>query len=397
MVQQLPETNILDSLLKSKPALFGSVMDAKDLLNVQVIYTRIDRDASNVPSFTDYTFNLDDQRYFYPASTVKMPVAFLALERLNEMKVPGVDMHTSMITDSNFSGQKHVFTHATSEDARPTIEQYIREIFLVSDNDAFNRLYEFLGQGYINERIHKKGYSDVEILHRLNIFLSEEENRHTNAVAFYDTAGKVIYQQPEKYNTARYNKRNNTMGNGFFKGATLVNEPFSFSGKNRFYLRDLHRVLRSIIFPESVAEKQRFNLTEEDYLFLYKSMSTYQRESRYPNYDTADHWDAYVKFLMYGSQKGTLPQSIRIFNKVGDAYGFLTDVAYVVDFENNVEFMLSATILCNKDGIFNDDKYDYDEIGFPFMKNLGQAVYEYERLRKKKYLSDLSRFKFKYD
>jgi len=31
-----------------------------------------------------------------------------------------------------------------------------------------------------------------------------------------------------------------------------------------------------------------------------------------------------------------------VFNKPGWTYGFLTDVAYVVDFKNKVEFMLSA-------------------------------------------------------
>jgi hypothetical protein len=38
--------------------------------------------------------------------------------------------------------------------------------------------------------------------------------------------------------------------------------------------------------------------------------------------------------------------------------------------------MLAATILCNRDGIFNDDKYDYDQTGFPFLAKLGKAMLE---------------------
>jgi hypothetical protein len=38
-------------------------------------------------------------------------------------------------------------------------------------------------------------------------------------------------------------------------------------------------------------------------------------------------------------------------------------------------------IYCNKDGILNDDNYDYDELGFPFMKFLGQEIYKYELKR----------------
>ena len=87
---------------------------------------------------------------------------------------------------------------------------------------------------------------------------------------------------------------------------------------------------------------------------------------------------------------------IRIFNKEGDAYGFLNDVAYVVDFTNNIEFMLSATIYCNSDGIFNDDHYDYETVGYPFLKHLGQAVYDYELHRDRKHKPNLSYLQFDY-
>ena len=93
----------------------------------------------------------------------------------------------------------------------------------------------------------------------------------------------------------------------------------------------------------------------------------------------------------------TSPRISRIFNKEGDAYGFLTDIAYIVDFKNNVEFMLSATIYCNQDGILNDDKYDYETIGLPFMKNLGRLIYDYELKRERLVKPDLSTFKLVYD
>ena len=75
----------------------------------------------------------------------------------------------------------------------------------------------------------------------------------------------------------------------------------------------------------------------------------------------------------------------------------LIDVAYFVDFDKNIEFFLSASIYCNSDEILNDDKYDYDAIGFPFMKNLGKIIYEEEVNRKRKIVPDLSGLKFVYD
>jgi hypothetical protein len=100
---------------------------------------------------------------------------------------------------------------------------------------------------------------------------------------------------------------------------------------------------------------------------------------------------------LYGAQKGKLPTNIRIFNKIGDAYGHMLDVAYVVDFEKKIEFFLSAEIYCNTDGVMNDDKYDYETIGYPFMKNIGKVIYDYESQRKKNHLPDLTTFKMHYD
>ena len=154
--------------------------------------------------------------------------------------------------------------------------------------------------------------------------------------------------------------------------------------------------MRSIIFPEAMPKAKQFNLTKDDYSFLRKYISMAPSESNFPYYDSADYWDNYAKFLFYGSEKKPREPNIRIFNKIGDAYGFLIDGMYFVDFKNNVEFQLSATIYCNSDGIFNDDKYDYDTIGYPFMKHLGQAIYQYELSRQRKFIPDLSEFKIDY-
>jgi hypothetical protein len=125
-------------------------------------------------------------------------------------------------------------------------------------------------------------------------------------------------------------------------------------------------------------------------------MSQFPAESVYPSYDSS-YQDAYVKFILYGAEKGALPKNVRIFNKPGDAYGQMIDVAYVVDFKNKIEFFVSAAIYCNRDGILNDDQYDYDTIGLPFMKNIGKTLYEYELKRKKNILPDLSSLIFRYD
>lgn len=382
-------------LLKQHPEYFQAVLANADH-KVQIIYSKIDRRKNGKPQFTDQYFNVSDSSYFYPASTVKLPVAILALQKLNELKIAGLNKNSTMITEAEYSGQSEVYNDPTSPDGRPTIEHYIKKILLVSDNDAFNRLYEFLGQEYINNTLHKMGYKEVQIIHRLDISLSEDENRHTNPVRFFDTSGKLIYQKPIEASQLVYAWRNTKMGAGFYRGGELINEPFDFSKKNRMSLTTLHNIVRSIIFPDAVPGKQRFKLKKEDYDFLRKYMSMTPLESKFPFYDNENYRDNSVKYLFYGAEKTAPKDGIRIFNKVGKAYGFLIDANYFADFENNVEFMLGAVIHCNSDGIFNDDKYDYDDVGLPFMKHLGQVIYDHELKRIKKVTPVLSKFRYNY-
>ena len=387
--------SVMKNLLEQLPPKFDSILKMKDY-QVQILYTQIDRGKNGIAKLTDHSYNLDSQVYFYPASTVKLPVAILALQKLNELNIPGLNKNTTMITEADYEGQSPVYNDTSSLDGRPTIEHYIKKILLVSDNDAFNRLYEFLGQEYINNNLHKLGYKDVEIIHRLDISMTEDQNRHTNSVKFFDSNNELIYEKPATNSQYVYAERNTKMGKGYYKDGQLINEPFDFSKKNRMSLSSLHAILISIITPERVHAESRFNLTKDDYNFLHKYMSMMPRESAYPSYDSVNYRDTYVKFLFYGSEKISAIPEIRIFNKVGDAYGFLIDASYFVDFKNKVEFFLSTVIHCNRDEIFNDNKYDYDSIGFPFMKNLGRVIYEYELKRKKEVLPDLSSFIFDY-
>ena len=59
--------------------------------------------------------------------------------------------------------------------------------------------------------------------------------------------------------------------------------------------------------------------------------------------------------------------------------------------------MLTATIYVNKDGILNDDKYEYESIGHPFLYQLGQTMYQYELTRHRPHRPDLNAFIIPYE
>lgn len=385
----------LDSLLRSQASpLLLRVLDHPDSFHYQLIYTRIDRDKHNRPHFHNYYLHVNALDYFNPASTVKMPLAFLALEKMDSLKRYGVDRDTPMLTDSAFSGQTTAWTDTSSADGLPSIAQYIRKIFLVSDNDAYNRLYEFLGQETINRRLHAMGYSGIRITRRFTP-LSEDENRHTNPIRFVDRAGKPLYEQPPAYSHFTFDfSRPVFYGNAYYDWHdSLIHAPMDFTRHNNFPLADAQQMLQSVLFPASVRADRRFRLSPDDYRFLYRYMSMFPRESDHPRYDTTEYFDGYTKFFLFHAGRTPIPSYIRVFNKPGWSYGFLTDIAYIADFKNKLEFMLTGTIYTNSDGVLNDDKYDYEEIGYPFFKEIGQIVYRYELARTRQNRPDLREFR----
>ncbi len=408
-----PKTNLgksdklLLDLLHSRPELFQKTLTAKaadgsPTYDVQIIYTQINRDATNRPAFKTYRYQVDKDRYFYPASTVKLPAVLLALEKLKSL---GIDRKAVMLTDSAYARQTTVRTDKTAENGLPSVDLYARKIFVVSDNDAFNRLYELIGQCAFNDQLAAKGYANTRIVHRLSIPLTADQNAHTNPVRFVDATGTLLKSLPPQYcdHTPKAPApillgTGYMVGSNYYRGDSLVKKPFDFTAKNAFPLEEQQSMLRALLFPETEPGKQRFNITPDDYRFVYQYMSQLPRETRYPNYRTdTSLYDSYGKFLLAGDDKSPMSKSIRIFNKIGDAYGYMIDNAYIVDFDKGIEFMLSAVISCNSDGIFNDEKYDYETVGFPFMGNLGRLIYDYESTRKKSRLPDLSQFKLNYD
>ena len=384
----------LEKFLESQAFRFGQAIENPDYYRVQVIYTQINRDENNQPEFATFEYRVSQDEYFYPASTVKLPTALLALEKINDLNRAGLNRNTPMITGASGPTQTSVVSDESSQSGLPSVAHYIRKILLVSDNDAFNRLYEFLGQQPLNEAMHAKGYRDSRIMHRLETALSLEENGHTNPVVFIEE-DSVVYSQQAQTSTRNFTASAPILlGQAEVVGEDLLQRPKDFAEKNAYPLREQHDVIKALMFPESVDFSARFDLVEDDYQFVYEYMSMYPGESDITDYDDAARYPpGYVKFLMYGGEATEIPSGIRIFNKVGDAYGFLTDAAYIVDFDNGIEFLLAATVYTNANETFNDNLYEYEEIGMPFLRELGMAIYELELQRARPRRPDLSRFR----
>ncbi|MBI2271791.1 MAG: serine hydrolase [Bacteroidetes bacterium] len=401
--QQVPgisknDTGLVYGILKSNPAYFKEILNNPAGYGVQVIYTQIDRDSLNIPSLKRYYYGPVNREFFYPASLVKLPCSLLAIEKINSLNDKGLTLNTVMLTDSTNACQKKVYIDPTAVNDKPSVANYLKRMLLVSDNEAYNRIYEFLGQEYIHNTLNSKGYSSTRILNRFDADCSLELNRFTNRVSFFDSTGKLLYIKDAQENKMKYDPPLGQVkkGRGYLdRNDKYVNGPKDFTYSNYLSLSDVNEMLQSVIFPGSVNEKKRFELTESDRMLLLKNMSMYPRESAGPLYNKEKYFDSFKKYFIYGRNNKSRVSSdtLRIFNVVGQSYGYLSDCAYIVDYKNKIEFMLSAVIYVNKDGVINDNKYEYKEIGFPFLLDLSKAIYTFEKGRMRQYEPRLDELK----
>ena len=388
----------LDSLIHHRLAKHSKILTNPKKYKIQIIYTQITRDKNNQPGFKNYYWNVDSNRFFYPASLVKLPLSIMALEKINKLKNYGIDKNSRFITDSACSCQKKVFKDTTSESGFPSIAHYIKKMFLVSDNYSFARTYEFLGCDYIHQTLEKWNFPNIRMVNRLDGSCKADTTKITSPVCFLSEKGDTLYRQPLTFFTyskphplgvAKAGKAHtNESGKRIYK-------PKNFSEHNFMSLSNCHEILKRLVFYNYMDSKNKYSITPDDWQFLMKYLGLYPRESLYPAYNTKEYYDSFKKFIYYGSSSPTIPSdSIRVFNIVGRAYGFLSDCAYVADLKNNIEFMVSITLYVNERDIIGTGKYEYDKLGLPFMKDLGNALYDFEKNRSVKYKANLSEFNF---
>jgi len=84
---------LIESLMRDSGK-FEQILRDPGKYKLQIIYTQIDRNPDNSPSFTTHKFRVNPHEYFYPASTVKLPMAALALEKINKLSIPGLTSTT---------------------------------------------------------------------------------------------------------------------------------------------------------------------------------------------------------------------------------------------------------------------------------------------------------------
>ena len=164
----------IKSALNSTNEKIVRVMENKNIHDIQIKLTVI-KEKKSKKRLKTYNYQIANNNYFYPASTVKLPISIFAIEKLNENPIINLDTKFKIENDS-------VIT---------TIRDEINEIMVMSSNESYNRLFEFLGQDYIQNKLKEKGINKSIISHRLSTKNSSDIK--TKKITFYTKDSLEIY------------------------------------------------------------------------------------------------------------------------------------------------------------------------------------------------------------
>ena len=345
-----------------------SILKDKDKYEIQILYTEVSKNTLGQTEFSDFQFQLNDQKYFYPASTIKLPITVMTLSKINELRA--ADSNISLKSKINLSlinNKKEIIV----KDSVTSFQNLIADVFLVSDNSASNVLIDFIGYNYFNSSMSNLGFENTYLNHKFN------PDPFVNSTWIITNIDNDTISSNENKITisAGSDISNLKKGNKRFINGEIINEPLDFIYKNRSSLTDMHNIIKNLIYPEVTLSK--FNLNVEDYDFLRYWMSRFTFEDLGAKFIGDDQFfNSYNKFFIHGMDTILNNTDIRVYNKIGQAYGTSTDSAFIKNYKEDVEFFLTATIYTNENKIINDNIYEYRETAIPFLSKLSKAIYK---------------------
>jgi len=319
-------------------------------------------------------------QYFYPASSIKLCGAVALLLQLaaeNRAHGTAFGLDTDLVIEPRFAGDVRVDRDASNLDGeRLTIGHDLRKLFLVSDNAAYNHCLEVVGQRALNETMWRAGFTSVRLWHRLEEARTSDEHGQTRPVRL--RAGSDELKLPARDVSIDLDNggwRELEVGTAHLTGGQKVEGPMSFARKNAIALADLQDLLVEVVRPEIDTGKRGFpELGVEQRAFLTTMLGGLPSESKNPRFDPAQVPDHACKFVLRGARRVVPAPHLRVYDKIGRAYGFSIENAYVEDRRTGQGFFLAVVLYTNPDGVVNDDAYAYQDLAEPFLDDVGEAI-----------------------
>lgn len=296
-----------------------------------------------------------------PASMVKVPMAIFALLRLSQLQLPRSTLLS--VPEAPACAEPALLAQPES------VERALERMLIISDNAAFNRVFEFVGAERVPSLLRRFGFPYARLQARLSA-CTPEQNRRSSSAQLSDNKGQLLWQKSAANVLLRApeNGPKPSVGQAHKDHLEVLQPgPRDFALSNHWRLCDMHAL--TLAMAEVQPHPLWQALSPEDQDFLKRTLRTLPREAGFSESDYPDRWG---KFLYAGDLPGRFPPELQIINKIGQAYGFLNDSAWIQ--RGTQQCVLSASIYVNADGVVNDDRYDYADVGIPFLAEFGRQL-----------------------
>ena len=256
-------------------------------------------EESRCERWFDWAGTSTDRDDWWPASTVKLYAAIAALQRNRRM---GFRPRARLL-----------FNYSDEEPVERTLREIVRRAIIRSDNHAFNRLVEYAGFNWINQRffVSRNGLQGTVFLraynsHRLDPETGYGVNRASPPIM-------VRSQSRERLIPAR-------VGRGEFSCPEQG---------NCTTLRSLADAIRRVMLHEELPAEQRFRVGPRELRVLRGALEAPRRE----------HGRLLVESIRRGFGGD---ESVRVYHKPGFAYQWSSEVMAVHQESTGRWFFISA-------------------------------------------------------
>lgn len=333
-----------------------------------------------------------DAEYFYPASAIKLCVALGATEKLAELRdaATGQPNGADELRDRNGAATSSKrnkpnlrttlrFIEGEGRSRRvtdTTTRAELEKALVLSDNEASNRLFDFVGREELAERLSRIGLRSARIVQRLG-----DEGASSPPIIelvinskSLPVAQRIGFEPPPPWTGVT----ELAVGAGYFdEQHAMVRQPMDFRSKNAIRLSDLQNALIAIVRPDLFDAGPPPNIDQQDRQEVKEVLQTLPSDTKAAR-RTSQHrraqLDAIHKPIDVALRRMLPSHKLRIYGKGGRAFGFAVENIYVVDESTGRSFFLAATIYANDNEILNDDRYEYDSLANPFLVRLGETL-----------------------
>lgn len=319
----------------------------------------------------------EDAEYLYPASAIKIIPAIAVLSLWSEGGAGRPPLDAPLLFSDKQADDAVGHTLRVGGYRPQSLADHLEAMLVESSNGSFNALYELAGPEAQNEPFHRGGFPSIRLIHRLSGYnLPRELAAYLPSVAWMRGGERVVWL-PERtlasLPTSSIRLPSEQIGIGYLEANSglRVEAPMPFGMKNGVTLADLQRLLVALFheLPETDTARLPALTAEATSLMLSlmrgplsekEGVSAESREARFK--------PMLPGLLGYGLARAQIDYT----NKAGRAYGFHLDNARI-RIGDRIAYV-TVGMLANSDGVFNDDRYDYDALSFPALRAVGAMV-----------------------